>query len=344
MDCLNVDQHRVQSQANIFAAHLISSIINSSSKYNLSPVNTDGPELRKNLHGLSYFCYAQGSSEECGELPALYLLKRALQPVSESIEPKSEASSQLSTFQGSSINFAHNKHFPEDKWRKLLEKIDIYSTRVRDGVENKSNGISPGNLNALNELLAALFVDWDQALPLAMRSCANVVVLRGVPEDNSRSTQWEQTALTKILESLFPKAAIHYYITYHKIKDETITILPSGYISHEILGFIVDYLSWEGKPKKSQMAQIITNSSQILTEEIEKVIGYREHFECKYDDFNEILARASGLFGLSDEAWENSFITAKEVADMINRIHGIISLIKREPEKGDDNWDDSLDF
>ncbi len=56
------DMAQVQIKANTFAANLICSIINSSSRQSQSTRNPDAPELKKNVFDLAFFCHARERS------------------------------------------------------------------------------------------------------------------------------------------------------------------------------------------------------------------------------------------------------------------------------------------
>lgn len=348
---LRTDMHLVQSQANVFAANIICSIINSSSRYSISPINPDGTELRKNIHGLAYFCHAQASGAALGELPALDLLRRALQPVEN--QEDTERSDKETIFQGTSINLYHPRFFPREELEKILCKISEYRTQVENGLKTdkpEENSVPLGDQEKLNALLEELFPDQKKGLPLATRSCDNVVVLRGIPADGGKSTPWEQTALTKILERLFPKASIHYYATYHKMREETLTLLPSGYISQEILGFITEYLAsvWQNaegkKPEKKEISALLSGQGQIGAEELEKILGPREHFELKYKDFLDMQSRITSICKLQAKDWENSYLDVEDAANMINRVRDVVSFVKRAIPEDDDAWQDDFDL
>ncbi len=348
-------------RANLFVAHFICSLINSSSKYHRSPVNTDGPELRKNIHGLSYFCYGQHEKAiDPDGLIGMELLTRALGPVTtypvkkdggfkswltrdrgnDTLPPPAEEESAArgDTFQGSSILLSDNK-FSAEQWNAILDTLREFRERVRE--ENPEKDIEK-----LRSLATELFPNPKDDLPLAMRSCQNVVVLRGVPESGKAST-WEQTVVTTALERLFPKADIHYYITYHPMELETLTLIPSNYISREILGLICTYLCEVWKPgsnnKKAErvlLAKMLAKDEDISEETIEEFLGDREHFEQKFPDFLEMKERLSGLFKLEENAWEDSFIKAASVASMMGRTQKIAELVQREQDDGIDPLDE----
>lgn len=341
MEDIERDQNEVQSQANIFAANIILSLVNSSSKYNRSPVNTDGPELRKNIRGLSWFCYAQ--SEKGVETTNLDLVARALGPVSTRVSASSSSGiftgtgrqdQAANSFQGASINFIHPKFFPGEKWESLVEAISSLGEEIEL--------IEKGDQKALEELLAAKFPDPKNQLPLAMRSCDNVVVLRGIPNDE-KSSSWEQTILVSLLETLFPKATIHYYSTYHGLPRHTLSLLPSGYISYEIVDLITAYLAnvWETDESPTAISKMLFTGHDIDGDEIRARFGDREMFERKYPDFSEICERTSGLFGLTDEDWEKRYVTADNVASMIARVQAAMATAKRKPKVTEGiDWED----
>lgn len=329
----NRDESMAQAQANVFTANLVCSIINSSSKHNRSPINTDGPELRKNIHGLSYFCYGQAKKEADQDQIALNLLRKALQPVDDSCPADGEPSRKTS-FQGCSVTLA-SKDFSEEHWNELLERIEEYHEKVSE--------LEPGDKKALQNVIEEVFHEDKLPLPLAMRSCKDVVVLRGIP-DNGKSTQWEQITLVTLLKELFPKSVIHYYSTYHKMDEDTLMLLPSGYISAELLDFIVDYLStvWNPGVKKRKLRELLTFQEEVTPDEIRDLLGEREHFEYHWGDtFTQTLDRVAGQLKLDKSIWDNRFVTAEQVANMINRVHEIIIEMKKDnedEEEDDGSW------
>lgn len=329
MEDIDLDENQVQSQANMFAANIINSLVNSSSRYNRSPINTDGPELRKNIKGLGYFCFARKSKEaETGSLN-IDLLTRALSPVSKSLDAAKD-----STFEGVSINFQHPKFFPKEKWEDLIDAIS--------SVNDKLTEVEKGNIKELDAMLNEIFPDPKTQLPLAMRSCNNVVVLRGIPNDKN-SSSWEQTILVSLLEKIFPKANIHYYSTYHSLPEHTLSIIPSGYISFEIIDLITTYLAkvWETEENRTAISKMLINGPDVDADEIMDKFGDREHFEREFVDFSEIQERTSGLFALEPETWDERYITAENVASMINRVHAAMANVKRKPKSADEiDWDD----
>lgn len=324
-----------ETQANIFVAHLIFSIINSSSKYTRSSVNPDGPELRKNIHGLSYFCFAQQAANQGKDkMTSLQLLKRALAPVS--TDASSSSNSDIITFEGASISFEDGEDYTREDWDDMLAKIDEYRKFVaEDKLEDGSGNTLKGNTQALETKLEELFDDPLVQLPLAMRSCKNIVILMGMAED-SQSTHWEQTCLTTLIEALFPKARVHYYATYHRMKENTLTLIPSDYISGEIIDLINDYLSnvWEKEiDEDAASAMMLHTADPISADDIRAVVGENEKFEKFFPDFIKMRENTTGRFKLSEDYWNEKYISAAQVADMMNNVHEIVANVKREKKQ-----------
>lgn len=338
MEAIDSDQMEVQTQANLFAAHLVFSLINSSSKFNRSSVETDGPELRKNIHGLAYFCFAQQTAGSGGSgLRSLALLRKALSPVS-SATSFDEQNPGLLTFEGTSISFLDGEEFSMEHWNELLDKIDEFREFVESGGdEGEASNVASlkSDTKALEARLKQLFDDPRSQLPLAMRSCKNVVILRGVGED-SKSSQGEQTCMQALVEALFPKARVHYYTAYHRMKEDTLTLIPSDYISGEIVDMIIAYLSsvWEKDVEADDIAELLIRASDDVDEsEIREMFGEREQFELHFGDFRQMLVNTARRFGEEEDAWEQKYIRAAQVADMMNTVHRIVAHTQREKKE-----------
>ncbi|MBQ7607134.1 MAG: hypothetical protein IJU76_04105 [Desulfovibrionaceae bacterium] len=326
MEALEEDASEMETRANIFAAQLICSLINSSSKFHRSPINTDGPELRKNIHGLSYFCFAQGDKQSDGSsLSSLQLLARALSPVSTLSNERLDGDKSNLTFQGTSISLV-DRNFSQDQWKEMIEKIKS----IKDIIQKEKK--SWNNFEEFESAVTSLFPDPKKNLPLAMRSCQNVVVLRGIPKEG-KSSSLEQSILVDLLKVLFPKASIHYYYTYHTVEQETLTLIPSNYISGEIIEHIQKYLEtvWKQDISRAQLRSKLYGSDKDIDEEtITDLLGEREHFEYEFKEFLETCERLSGKLGLSESDWEEEYITSAHVSSMLQRIHDIIEFVKKE--------------
>lgn len=338
MEGIENDQMEVQTEANMFAAHLVFSLINSSSKYNRSSVEMDGPELRKNIHGLAYFCFAQQMMQGATtSLPGLQLLQTALSPVSASDKFDQKNPNPLS-FEGVSISFLEEDTFDMDSWTEMLDKIGEFRKFVESGGEkgDRYNRASlQGDTKAMKAKLDELFDDPRAQLPLAMRSCKNVVILRGVGE-GSKSSQGEQTCMQTLVEALFPKARVHYYATYHRMKEDTLTIIPSDYLSGEIVDMIIAYLSnvWEREVEADEIVDMLIGTSEKINEQdIEATFGDREMFERHFPDFERMRTNTARRFGEDENSWEDKYVKAAHVADMMNNVHEIVANTKREKKK-----------
>lgn len=334
MEGIDNDQMEVQTEANMFAAHLVFSLINSSSKFSRSSVETDGPELRKNIHGLAYFCFAQQVSDG-NSLLGLELLRKALSPVA-AAERFDQQNPNLLSFEGTSISFLDGEEFTMENWNAMLDKIDEFRSFVESGGDNEDGEIAAlkGDTKALETKLKLLFDDPKTQLPLAMRSCRNVVILRGVGE-GAKSSQGEQTCLQTLVEALFPKARVHYYATYHRMKEDTLTIIPSDYLSGEIVDMIIAYLSnvWEKDVEADDIVNLLVGSDDVDEGAIRDEFGDREVFEKHFPDFERMRINTARRFGEDEDSWEQKYVLASHVADMMNNVHQIVANTQREKKE-----------
>ena len=175
--------------------------------------------------------------------------------------------------------------------------------------------------------MGELFDNPKKQLPLATRSCKNVVILRGIP-DGKKSSNWEQTCLTTLVEAVFPKARVHYYATYHRMKEHTLTLLPSDYLSGEIVDLLVAYLTnvWEKEADPDDVVDMLLAVNDAVSEnDISEIFGENEIFERYFPDFPDIREKTSGRFKLNDDIWDERYIKAPQVADMMNNVHEIVA-------------------
>ena len=93
------DRKEAEAKINTFAANVIISMVNSSSRFIRSTRNPDAPELKKNLNQLAFFCYSQLDPKEVtGYQKIISLFERAISPVEKNCG--ADAKSSGNTFEG----------------------------------------------------------------------------------------------------------------------------------------------------------------------------------------------------------------------------------------------------
>ncbi len=186
----------------------------------------------------------------------------------------------------------------------------------------------------LKDSLREIIREPSQELPLPMRSARKIMVLYGIPED-AKSTSLDQSNLKELIKAFFPNADIDFYQTYHLKPYESLTMIPSGYLSYEILDLLQTYLVhvWKtGEERTSEMDEFfkeLLSGKEFTQEEITELMGEKEDFGIKFETYHGDERRVQSRFGMTDEEVLKYHLTAEDVYKATEYIRDIINFIKK---------------
>jgi len=308
------DKAEAEAKVNTFASNLVCSLINSSSRFLRSTRNPDPPELKKNLTHLAFFCYSEVKPESEKDI-TLTLFEKAISPIT----LQGEGTRRSSTFEGISIDVTDPKYYPMEEYEKLLMKLKNL----------KSTG------SQFQESLNQLIQEPSQELPLPFRSSRKITVLYGTPRD-SKSTSVSQSDLKSLIKIFFPNAEIDFYQTYHPQTHETLTLIPSGYLSYEILNLVREYLTsvWEWKRDEPEQDQEnfffrLLKGEEITLDEIKELIGDQENFNLKFKDYSRFEENIKSKFGMTDDEVAKYHLKSEDVCKCCQYVRDIINFLKK---------------
>lgn len=295
------------------------SIINSSSRSLRSTRNPDAPELKKNLSHLAFFCYSEiepGALNDRDRVVTLF--KKAVSPIEYNLS--NESIRHSNTFEGISIDVTHKQYYPMSAYTDLIHKIE----GLKDAPKSEE----------LKDSLQGLIQEPSQELPLPMRSARKIMILYGIPE-NAKSTSLDQSNIKELIKAFFPNADIDFYQTYHLKPYETLTMIPSGYISYEILDLLQTYFVYVWKTGEDRISEMdeffrgLLSGREFTQEEIRELMGEKEDFGIKFENYYGDERRVQSRFGMTDEDVSKYRLTAEDVYKAAEYIRDIINFIKK---------------